>query len=86
MRAEAAMGLGRIGPDAAAAVPDLIGLLGDKSERIRREASVALGRIGTAAVGPLVAASGHDDPIIRAGAVEAIGHFEPRRMTQSIRP
>ena len=30
------MGLGRIGPDAEAAVPDLILLLGDKSERIRR--------------------------------------------------
>ena len=39
VRAEVAMGLGRIGPDAAAAVPDLIPLLGDGSARVRREAS-----------------------------------------------
>src|SRR5262249_54514270 len=73
VRAEAAMGLGRIGPDAEAAVPDLIVLLGDKSERIRGEASLALGRIGTAAVEPLIAASAHTDVIVRAGAVESLG-------------
>ena len=56
VRAEVAMGLGRIGPDAGAAIPDLILALGDKSERVRREASVALGRIGTIAVEPLIAA------------------------------
>ena len=38
MRAEVIMSLGRIGPDAAPAIPALIPLLGDKSERIRREA------------------------------------------------
>ena len=53
MRAEAAMALGRIGPDAEAAIPDLVRLLGDKNERIGREASLALGRIGTAAVDAL---------------------------------
>ena len=37
------MALGRIGPDAAAAAPDLVPLLGDKGERIRREAGLALG-------------------------------------------
>ena len=35
VRAEVVMALGRIGPDAGAAVPDLVPLLGDKSERIR---------------------------------------------------
>ena len=57
VRAEAAMALGRIGPDAAAAVPDLIRLLGDKNERIGREASLALGRIGTAATDALLIAA-----------------------------
>jgi HEAT repeat protein len=75
VRAESIMGLGRIGPDAEAAVPDLIPLLGDKSERIRREAAVALGRIGAAAVEPLIAASAHKDAIVRASAMIALGNL-----------
>src|SRR5205814_2102312 len=63
------------GPDTDAAVDDLVPLLGDRSERIRREASAALGRLGPAAVGPLIAASGHDDAAVRARAVEALGHL-----------
>ncbi|MEJ7638581.1 MAG: HEAT repeat domain-containing protein [Singulisphaera sp.] len=77
VRAEAAMGLGRIGPDAGAAVADLILILGDQSERVRREASVALGRIGTIAVEPLITASGHQDAVVRAGAVQSLGHVSP---------
>ena len=73
VRAEAAMALGRIGPDGAKAAPDLIVLLADKSERCRREASRSLGRIGTAAIAPLIAAAAHKDAIVRAGAVEGIG-------------
>ncbi|AGA29590.1 HEAT repeat domain-containing protein [Singulisphaera acidiphila] len=73
VRAEVVMGLGRIGPDAAAAIPDLLPLLGDKNERIRREATVALGRIGMAALEPLIAASTHQDVIIRARAIECLG-------------
>ncbi len=75
VRAEVVMAMGRIGPDAAAAVPDLIPLLGDKSERIRREASLTLGRIGPAALEPLIAASNSEDAAIRARAVEALGHL-----------
>jgi HEAT repeat protein len=75
VRAEAAMALGRIGPDAEFAVPDLIVLLGNKNERIRREASLALGRIGTAASEPLITASKNSDVVIRANAVEAMGHM-----------
>ena len=75
VRAEVVMALGRVGPDAAAAVPDLVPLLGDKSERIRREASMALGKIGPAAVDPLIAASGRKEATIRAGAVEGLGHL-----------
>ena len=69
------MALGRIGPDAGAAVPDLIPLLGDKSERIRREAARSLGQIGSAAVGPLIGAVSHKDVIIRARAVESLGYL-----------
>lgn len=75
VRAEAVMGLGRIGPDAGAAIPDLVPLIGDKNERIRREASLALGRIGAAAVEPLIAASAQRDVTVRAGAVEGLGHL-----------
>jgi HEAT repeat protein len=74
VRAESIMALGRIGPEAGAAIPDLVPLLGDKSERIRREATRALGRIGTAAIAPLVAASAHEEPVIRARAVEGLGY------------
>ena len=71
--AEVVMSLGRIGPDAGAAVPDLIPLLADKTERIRQEASLALGRIGTAAVEPLIAAAANQDVIVRAGAIDEPG-------------
>ena len=69
------MALGRIGKDSEAAIPELAGLLGDKNERIGREASLALGRIGTAAVGPLVIAAAHKDPNIRACAVAGLGYL-----------
>ncbi len=74
VRAEAIMGLGRIGPDASAAVPDLIRLLGDQDERIGREACVALGRIGDAAVGPLLVAAVDEKAVIRARAMESLGY------------
>jgi HEAT repeat protein len=73
VRAEAVMGLGRIGADAEAAVPDLIPLLGDKAERISREASLALGRIGMSAIDPLIVASADQDVIVRARALEGLG-------------
>ena len=73
VRAEVVMGLGRIGPDAAGAVPDLIPLLGDASDRIRREASRSLGLIGRSAIEPLVAASADGKVVVREGAAEALG-------------
>ena len=41
VRAEAIMALGRIGPNAESAVPDLMKLLGDKSDRIGRDAAAS---------------------------------------------
>jgi HEAT repeat protein len=83
VKAEVVMALGRIGPDAGSAIPDLLPLLGDKIDRIRMEASLALGRIGAA--GPLIAASEHQDPAIRAQAVEGLGHLPaPDGQVQSV--
>ena len=46
VRAQAALALGRIGPDAAAAAPRLIGLLEEADEMVRCQAAQALGEIG----------------------------------------
>jgi len=73
VRAEAIMGLGRIGADAGPSVADLVLLLGDKSERISREAALALGRIGPSTVEPLIAACSDRDSKVRALAIEALG-------------
>ncbi len=78
VRAEVVMALGRIGPDAAVAVPDLVPLLGDASERIRIEVSRALGRIGAGAAMPLVAATADKDAVVRAQAVVALGYLATR--------
>jgi HEAT repeat protein len=84
VRADAAMALGRIGPDSEAAVADLVALLGDKQERIRREAALALGRIGDAAADALIEACASDDAIIRQSAVEGLGHlFAPDERIQA---
>ncbi|APW61985.1 HEAT repeat domain-containing protein [Paludisphaera borealis] len=73
VQAEVVMALGRIGADAAPAVPDLIPLLGDKSERIRLEAAHSLGTVGAAATDPLIAACSDKNIITRSRAVEALG-------------
>ncbi len=73
VRAEAAMALGRIGPEAEAAIPDLILRLADESERVAHEASLALGRIGPAAVGPLTEATQDPSAAVRARVIEALG-------------
>jgi HEAT repeat protein len=49
MRANAAIALGRIGPDAAEAVPELIHTLKDPSMLVRDRAAAALGEMGGAA-------------------------------------
>ena len=64
LRAYAARGLGLLGPEAAAAVPDLIAALHDKDEWVRSAAADALGGIGPearAAVPALI--NGLNDPV-----------------------
>ncbi|QEH36199.1 putative lyase [Aquisphaera giovannonii] len=75
VRAAVVMALGRIGPDAAQAIPDLVPLLAEGSERIGREATEALGRIGPPAIGALLAASAGKDGPGRVRAVEALGYL-----------
>jgi CubicO group peptidase (beta-lactamase class C family) len=52
--------------------------LADVDPRVREQAAAALGRLGPqgqAAVGPLVAALGHEDPYLRGAAAVALGHI-----------
>jgi HEAT repeat protein len=65
--------LGWFGPAAAPAVPELIEALGSTSRLVRREATIALGKIGPdakAAVPGLTAIT--DEPIIGLHAKEAL--------------
>ncbi len=72
----AIIALGRIGPAAKDAVPDLISRLRapGASQRAREESAIALGRIGDARPGVIAAltASLSDTPPVRAGCVEAL--------------
>jgi HEAT repeat protein len=67
------MALGRIGSDADSAIPDLVPLLGSRSDRIRREATLALPQLGKGAIEPLVDASASKDVTIRSAAIESLG-------------
>ena len=67
------MALGRIGPQAKAAIEDLIKLLGDDQESVRREAAWALGKIGSEAINPLIAATKNESVLVRSGAITSLG-------------
>jgi HEAT repeat protein len=73
VRAWASLSLGRIGPPAAEAVPQLVKALEDSQGSVRSAASLALGQIGAQAVPALVKALDHVDPRVRAGAAHALG-------------
>ncbi len=73
VRAEVIMALGRIGPDASAAVPNLVPLLGTNRDRIGREASHALGQIGGPALDPLLLLSVTGDLTTRLRAIAGLG-------------
>ena len=69
----AAESLGRMGPAAEEAVPDLIQLLGEENDFLRSTAVTALAAIGAGAVPALIAAMNHQGPAVRSGAADALG-------------
>jgi len=85
IRGEGAKRLGQMGTRASAAVPYLVGILGDQEQyttyqdevaiwtiRPNVEAEYALRQIGDAAVNPLIAALKHKDPVVREKALSAL--------------
>jgi HEAT repeat protein len=75
----AAESLGRMGPAAEEAVPDLIQVLGEENDSLRSTSVTALAAIGAGAVPSLVAALNHQGPIVRSGAADALGVSGPGR-------
>jgi HEAT repeat protein len=72
--------LARIGPAAAAAVPELVKALGSPDDGRRFRAARTLGRIGppaAAAVDPLTAALRDPSSVVRFHAVRALGRIGP---------
>jgi HEAT repeat protein len=76
VRKQAAGGLGRIGPRAAAATDDLIELLNDADESVRCEAARALGGVGgesEAAVAALTSLLKDPSTVVQTSAAAALG-------------
>ncbi len=76
-RLEAVSALGRLGPRAADAIPSLIGALNDQDIGVRWSATIALARIGPAAVIPLTHALADTQENIRLGAATAFCQIGP---------
>ena len=79
VRWRAAEALGKLGPDAAAAVPALVDAL-DRSDMLAQEAAKALGRMGGAArpaVSALASALTRDDVYLRREAAKALVKLGP---------
>lgn len=73
VREQAAAQLGRLGPQAHAAVQPLLAALGHADPYMRGAAAVALGQIGDAAVPALTQALGSDNAELRRSAAIALG-------------
>jgi HEAT repeat protein len=73
----AADALGRMGPDAEDAVPDLVRLLTVKNDTVRSRAGKALADIGAAAVPSLTAALKQPEPAMRVAAADVLGNIGP---------
>jgi HEAT repeat protein len=69
----AARALGKLGPGAVAAEPDLVRALQDKVNGTYWEAGAALGRIGRPAVPDLMHALGDGDTLVRCAAANGLG-------------
>jgi|GEM_PF-3277999 len=75
---QAALALGRIGPAAAVAIPDLIFHMGGIDETMADAATEAMGGIGEAAIAPLTKALGSkDNSLLRRNAAVALGYLSP---------
>jgi HEAT repeat protein len=99
-RLDAVVDLIKMGPKGAAAVPFLVGILGDNQEipiTINRpgytiqakgwpgqSAVAALAAIGPAAVEPTLAALRSNDPLARTRAVAALGELRDRRAIKDL--
>lgn len=73
VRMHAAKALGRIRDPRAVAA--LLPLLQDKVKAVREDVVAALARIGSEAVGPLLATLSHSEWLVRLHAVEALGRL-----------
>jgi HEAT repeat protein len=79
-QAQGALGLGRLGPEAAAAVPALTEALKNPNTLVRQNAALALGEVGPAAKGAVSAlAEVLRDPewVVRRQAALALGRLGP---------
>jgi HEAT repeat protein len=81
-RFRAISAIGDIGPNAAAAIPDLVKALADPVDEVREAAAEALGKIGnvpgvTAAVDGLIAALHDPECTVRTEAAESLGRMGP---------
>ncbi len=80
VRGHAAFALGKIGPEASAAIPALVRRLKDRDGPVRREAVWALGQIGpnaTPAIPVLVDSLKDDKDFVRVAAAKALGSIRP---------
>jgi HEAT repeat protein len=76
LRQAAAEALGNAGDTAALRALSAL-VSGDKDSGVRRAAAAALGKMGAEAVGPLIAALGDTDEVVRLVVVQALGGIGP---------
>jgi HEAT repeat protein len=77
MRYWAAESLGKFGPEAKSAVPDLIAALKDESKMVRMGAAYALGEVGDADAVPALQTAGNDpEKQVRDAAAHALKQLQ----------
>lgn len=98
VRGKAAVKLGEMGPQAAPAVPFLMGILDDKypvllrsesgkvleATSLDREAATALSKIGKSAVEPLINVLANKDAAVRRNAAEVLGRIKDGRAVKPL--
>ena len=78
VRVGGAWALGHIGPTAAPAIPDLVHMLSDRRDPVRRQAAWALWKIGSSAVPELLKALESENPRTRVLAAWILGTMRGR--------